>query len=138
MTRCLCLLLAICASAASAFAQTVNDPARIDVYVTPFYKSRGPTTEVGAFSKGVAASNEADFVATMPRMRQSSNELRFPEMYVAAIRLYDLGFRKEATYWFYSAEYRARRLPVWSTKKRWAASARPASSSSTPGKPFSS
>jgi hypothetical protein len=27
---------------------------------------------------------------------------------VAAIRLYDLGFRKESIYWFYSAQYRGR------------------------------
>src|ERR1044072_8010171 len=31
-------------------------------------------------------------------------------MYVAAIRLYDLGFRNESTYWFYSAQYRGRLL----------------------------
>jgi hypothetical protein len=41
-------------------------------------------------------------------MRQSWNELHFPELYVAAIRLYDLGFRNESTYWFYSAQYRGR------------------------------
>ena len=29
-------------------------------------------------------------------------------MYVAAIRLYDLGFRKDSIYWFYSAQYRGR------------------------------
>jgi hypothetical protein len=29
-------------------------------------------------------------------------------MYVAAIRLYDLGFRKESIYWLYSAQYRGR------------------------------
>ena len=31
-------------------------------------------------------------------------------MYVAAIRLYDQGFRNEAVYWFYSAQYRGRLL----------------------------
>ena len=29
-------------------------------------------------------------------------------MYVAAIRLYDLGHKDEAVYWFYTAQYRAR------------------------------
>src|SRR5438128_7703359 len=43
-------------------------------------------------------------------MKQSWDTLSFPEMYVAAIRLYDLGFRKEAIYWFYSAQYRGRLL----------------------------
>ena len=33
-------------------------------------------------------------------------------MYVAAIRLYDLGFRNESTYWFYSAQYRGRLLGI--------------------------
>ena len=36
----------------------------------------------------------------------------FPELYVAAIRLYDLGYRKEAIYWFYSAQYRGRQFGV--------------------------
>jgi hypothetical protein len=43
-------------------------------------------------------------------MKQSWNSLNFPEVYVAAIRLYDLGFRKESIYWFYSAQYRGRLL----------------------------
>jgi hypothetical protein len=34
--------------------------------------------------------------------------LNFAEVYAAAIRLYDLGFRKESIYWFYSAQYRGR------------------------------
>jgi len=31
---------------------------------------------------------------------------------VAAIRLYDFGYRKEAVYWFYSAQYRGRQFGV--------------------------
>jgi len=41
-------------------------------------------------------------------MKQSWDKLSFAEVYVAAIRLYDLGYRKEAVYWFYSAQYRGR------------------------------
>src|SRR5690242_12820661 len=44
------------------------------------------------------------------KMTQSWNELRFPEMHVAAIRLYDLGFRNESTYWSYSPQYRGRQF----------------------------
>lgn len=88
--------------------QSINDPARIEVYITPYYNSKGPAIEVGQWSKGLAATNEAEFVATISKMKQSWNDLRFPEIYVAAIRLYDLGFRNEATYWFYSAQYRGR------------------------------
>jgi hypothetical protein len=93
-----------------AIGQPVSDPARIEVYITPYYNSDGPVIEVGRFSKGLAAKTEPEFVETILKMKQSWNELRFPEMYVAAIRLYDLGFRTESTYWFYSAQYRGRLL----------------------------
>ena len=93
-----------------ASGQTINDPARIEVYVTPYYNSKGPTINVGPFSKGLGANSEPEFVATIARMKQSWDTLSFPETYVAAIRLYDLGFRKEAIYWFYSAQYRGRLL----------------------------
>jgi hypothetical protein len=95
-----------CASLAAG--QTITDPAHIDVYITPFYNSKGPAIEVGPFSSGLAAKNETEFVATIAKMKKSWDTLNFPETYVAAIRLYDLGFRKESIYWFYSAQYRGR------------------------------
>lgn len=88
--------------------QTITDPAHIDVYITPYYNSKGPTIDVGPFSSGLAAKNEPDFVATIAKMKKSWDTLNFAESYVAAIRLYDLGFRKESIYWFYSAQYRGR------------------------------
>jgi len=91
-----------------AVGQTINDPSHIEVYVTPFYNSKGPVIEVGPFSNGLAAKSESEFVATIAKMKQSWDTLNFPEVYVAAIRLYDLGFRKESIYWFYSAQYRGR------------------------------
>jgi len=91
-----------------AVGQTITDPAHIEVYVTPYYNSKGPAIDVGPFSGGLAAKNESEFVATISKMKQSWNTLNFPEAYVAAIRLYDLGFRKESIYWFYSAQYRGR------------------------------
>jgi hypothetical protein len=91
-----------------AVGQTITDPAQIEVYVTPYYNSKGPTIDVGPFSTGLAAKNEPEFVATIAKMKKSWETLNFPETYVAAIRLYDLGFRKESIYWFYSAQYRGR------------------------------
>jgi hypothetical protein len=96
------------AFAQPAFGQAISEPARIEVYVTPYYNSKGPAINVAPWSKGLSASSESEFVATISKMKQSWNNLRFPEMYVAAIRLYDLGFRNESTYWFYSAQYRGR------------------------------
>jgi hypothetical protein len=101
-------LLVCCAGLASG--QTITDPAHIDVYVTPYYNSKGPSIDVGPFSSGLAAKNEPEVVATIEKMKKSWTTLNFAEAYVAAIRLYDLGFRKESIYWFYSAQYRGRLL----------------------------
>src|SRR5437667_2986845 len=91
-----------------AAAQTVTDPAHIEVYITPYYNSKGPAVDVGPFSNGLAAKSESEFLATIAKMKQSWETLNFPEVYVAAFRLYDLGFRKDSIYWFYSAQYRGR------------------------------
>src|SRR6266702_7901981 len=102
------VLIVICAGLVAG--QTITDPAHIEVYITPYYNSNGPAIDVGRFSSGLAAKGESEFVATISKMQQSWDTLNFPEVYVAAIRLYDLGFRKESIYWFYSAQYRGRLL----------------------------
>ena len=99
-------LLVGCAGLAAG--QTITDPAHIEVYITPYYNSKGPAIDVGPFSSGLAAKNETEFVATIAKMKKSWDTLNFAETYIAAIRLYDLGFRKESIYWFYSAQYRGR------------------------------
>jgi len=106
----LIVVIAVVVSSGLVTGQTITDPARIEVYVTPYYNSKGPAAEVGRFSNGLAAKSEPEFLATIAKMKQSWDSLNFPEVYVAAIRLYDLGFRKESIYWFYSAQYRGRLL----------------------------
>jgi hypothetical protein len=108
MKRNLIALLVFIGCAGLAAGQTITDPAHIEVYVTPYYNSKGPVIDVGRFSSGLAAKGESEFVATISKMKQSWATLNFAEVYVAAIRLYDLGFRKESIYWFYSAQYRGR------------------------------
>ena len=101
------LVLLIC-SGGLAVGQTITDAAHIEVYITPYYNSKGPAIDVGPFSSGLAAKSEPEFVATIAKMKKSWDTLNFAETYVASIRLYDLGFRKESIYWFYSAQYRGR------------------------------
>src|SRR6266403_1331318 len=94
------------------------DASHIDVYVTPYYNSAGPAIKVGRFSSGLASTNENEFVSTIASMKKDWDRLGFPELYVAAIRLYDLGYRKEAVYWFYSAQYRGRQFGVLLNKEK--------------------
>ena len=93
-------------------AAQLENPSHIDVYVTPYYNSKGPDVSVGRFSSGLASAKESDFLATIAAMKKDWDRLTFPELYVGAIRLYDLGYRKEAVYWFYSAQYRGRQFGV--------------------------
>src|SRR5437667_5251822 len=93
-------------------AQPDIDASHIDDYITPYYNSKGPEVSVGRFSSGLASAKEADFLATIAEMDKDWTRRTFPELYVAAIRLYDLGYRKEAVYWFYSAQYRGRQFGV--------------------------
>jgi hypothetical protein len=88
------------------------NPSHIDAYVTPYYNSKGPEVSVGRFSAGLASANENNFLSTIAQMKRDWDRLTFPELYVAAVRLYDLGYRKESVYWFYSAQYRGRQFGV--------------------------
>src|SRR5438128_8946666 len=91
-------------------AQPEINPSHIDACVTPYYDSKGPAVSVRRFSSGLASAKEADFVTAIAQMKKDWDRLTFPEFYVGAIRLYDLGYRKEAVYWFYSAQYRGRQF----------------------------
>jgi len=108
------LLLALCAANVAWFpskaAQPESNASHVDVYVTPYYNSKGPSVSVGRFSSGLASAKEDEFLATIARMKKDWDQLTFPELYVGAIRLYDFGYRKEAVYWFYSAQYRGRQF----------------------------
>lgn len=93
-------------------AESVSDASHIDVYVTPYYNSKGPSVSVGRFSSGLASAKEDEFLVTITKMKKDWDQLTFPELYVAAIRLYDSGYRKEAVYWFYTAQYRGRQFGI--------------------------
>ncbi|HEY2473747.1 MAG TPA: hypothetical protein VGI19_03005 [Candidatus Cybelea sp.] len=83
-----------------------DSPASIDVHVAPYYNSAGPVINVGKYSSGLASKVPGEFVATIVRMKRQWSTLNFVELYVGAIRLYDLAYRNEAAYWFYTAQLR--------------------------------
>src|SRR4030095_2743082 len=107
----LCTITVACLALLAAQRPDIN-PSHIDVYVTPYYNSKGPEVNVGRFSAGLRSAKENEFVATIAQMKKDWDRLTCPELYVGAIRLYDLGYRKEAVYWFYSAQYRGRQFGV--------------------------
>lgn len=110
------LAFLICTTLASP--ALAGDPGRVDGYVTPYYNSAGPVIRVGEYSAGLATNNPQQFVATIQRMKKHWTNLNFTELYVAAIRLYDLGYRNEATYWFYTAQYKGRLFAMVADQKK--------------------
>jgi hypothetical protein len=95
MKNLLTVSLTIVACFPVAAAQPDFDPSRVDIYITPYYNSAGPAVSVGRFSAGLASKSEAEFLATISKMKQAWEQLSFPALYVAAIRLYDFGYRKK-------------------------------------------
>jgi hypothetical protein len=100
------LVFALCGACSSMNAMAQQAP--VGFYVTPYYDSNGPTVNIGKFSKELAAADKRSIKATVATMKQEMAALPAVSMFVAAARLYDLGYRDDALYWFYMAQYRAR------------------------------
>lgn len=99
----LVVFLLVCVS---IFAK--GDKDSIGIYVTPYYDSNKPSVNVGKYSKGLASKNEKVFSSTILKMKKNLKQLNSIELYVASVRLYDMGFRDESVYWFYLAQMQAR------------------------------
>jgi hypothetical protein len=95
-----------------------DDAGRINAYVTPYYNSAGPLIRIGKYSAGLASKKQNEFVATIRAMKKEWKQLSFVELYVGAICLYDAGYRNEATYWFYSAQYKGRQFALLADPKK--------------------
>jgi hypothetical protein len=87
---------------------TWAESSKIPIYVTPFYNSQGPEVNVGKYSEGLKTSDAGKLEGTITKMLREKDTLTPEQMFVASVRLYDLGKKDEAVYWFYEAEYRAR------------------------------
>ena len=105
---------ALVIAAVAAFSQGQGDegkrPGRspMPIYITPYYDSDGLKISVGEYSKELASADADTILRVCDKLKREKHRLRAEVMYVTAIRLYDLGRKDEAVYWFYTAQYRAR------------------------------
>jgi hypothetical protein len=85
---------------------------RIDVYVLPYYEAAQtpdgkPIVSVGkSFDLQLASSKQADIVAVRDAIQAQPQRITPMTLMVLAIRLYDVGLRDEAAFWFYVAKNR--------------------------------
>jgi hypothetical protein len=99
------------AAAIAAAAQTSNR--QIDLYVTPYYESAKaaaghPTVAVAtAFDTQLSSNKREDILAVRDAIQDQSKLITPMTLMVLAIRLYDVGLRDDAVFWFYVAKDRA-------------------------------
>jgi hypothetical protein len=85
---------------------------RIAIYVQPYYEAARtpggqPRVAVGQTYDGLLASNEKeDILAANARVETDPSVVTPMTMMVLAIRLYDVGLRDDALFWFYAAKAR--------------------------------
>ena len=112
------LLAAGAAAAAAAQApardETSAKPVKqIDIYVTPYYISAKtldshPTVAVAtAFDTQLSSNKREDILAVREAIQAQSKLITPMTLMVLAIRLYDVGLRDDAVFWFYVAKDRA-------------------------------
>ncbi len=110
------LLVAALAFASAASSQAVQDPhaprRTVDVYVLPYYQSADrpggrPTVMVAkAFDAQLSSDAQADIVAVRDAIQADPRFITPMTLMVLAIRLYDVGLRDDAVFWFYVAKDR--------------------------------
>ncbi len=104
----LLMLLATAASQDGGKKDKDNGRRAMPIYITPFYDSRGLNVAVGEKSKKLASADAKTILELSTALKREKDKLRAEVMYVTAIRLYDLGHKDDAVYWFYTAQFRAR------------------------------
>ena len=108
ISRCLLVVASIVASAA-ALAAPIK---RVDIYVTPYYEAaQGPggTPKVAVgktYDTLLASNNREDIVRARDEINRNNSLVTPMTLMVLAIRLYDVGLRDDAVFWFYVAKDR--------------------------------
>lgn len=118
------VLMALAMAGAATFpgmaqAQGAGNPAastapvkRIDIYVTPYFEAAAtadghPRVSVGmAFDAQLASNDRADIVAVRDAIQAAPQRITPMTLMVLSIRLYDVGLRDDAVFWYYVAKNR--------------------------------
>lgn len=88
----------------------------VEAYVTPYYSSASapadrPSVKVGARFDPLLSSTRREDVNAARELVEAAPELVTPmTMMVLSIRLYDVGLRDDAVFWYYAARERYRML----------------------------
>jgi hypothetical protein len=93
-------------AATPAPTKRVTEP--INILVSPFYSSDGIQIHVGNYSERLGTTDLQELTSLAQEMSHQRDTLTPEQMFVLAIRLYDLGDKDNSVYWFYEAQFRAK------------------------------
>jgi len=104
--------MAVAALLISSAASAAEPVRHVGIYVEPFYRSAqapGGTPQVGVgkqYNELLASNKREDILAARDLIVAKAQVVTPMVMMVLAIRLYDVGLRDEAVFWFYVAKDR--------------------------------
>ncbi|MCE9551852.1 MAG: hypothetical protein K8T91_00530 [Planctomycetes bacterium] len=76
-------------------------------YIRPYIVSATPAVSVGPYSNKLANAEVDSIMKVAEEMKRDRKKLSAEAMYVLSIRLFNLGHKNEAVYWYNSAKLRA-------------------------------
>src|SRR6185295_7544029 len=111
MTRRTLLGIASAAAFSVSMAQAAEPVRQIGIYVQPYYEAARepggtPRVAVGRSFDGLASNKREDIVGIRDRIVKEPKLVTPMTLMVLAIRLYDVGLRDDAVFWFYAAKDR--------------------------------
>ena len=84
----------------------------LPVTVSPFYDSARNQIDVGDYSQQLSTFDFQELTSVAQEMAKQRDVLTPEQMFVLAIRLYDVGDNDNAVYWFYEAQFRAKLFQI--------------------------
>ena len=81
---------------------------RIPFYALPYYNYDPLTITIGKYKKELLTEDTTELIALAKKIKADVNNTDIESLYFLSIRLYDLGRKDDAYYWFLTAQSRAR------------------------------
>ncbi|MDR0659838.1 MAG: hypothetical protein LBG19_03340 [Prevotellaceae bacterium] len=82
------------------------DKGKMSIYVEPFYNSKPFKIAVGEYSAKLTTNSKVGTRSVANEIKERIDEVIIETLFVLPIRLYDLGLKDEASYWYYAARLR--------------------------------
>lgn len=92
----------------SSFGYSQSENSRIPFYALPYYNYEPLTITIGKYQKELLTSDKTELENLETKIKNDINNTDIESLYFLSIRLYDLGKKDDAFYWFQTAKARAR------------------------------